>query len=98
MISFFYNSVSYEGFTPEMAIDSGVPATVVEQAILNGKWSVIRNRRDYLIKQTDWTQVPDTPLSTDKKTEFAVYRQTLRDLPASTDNPDDIVWPEKPTI
>lgn len=60
------------------------------------KWSQIRKYRDYLIAQTDWTQIPDAALNAAKKTEFAVYRQALRDLPASTDNPDEILWPIKP--
>lgn len=60
------------------------------------KWREIRNYRDYLMTNTDYTQMPDNPLSVEKKAEFAAYRQALRDLPASTDNPDEIVWPVKP--
>lgn len=60
------------------------------------KWDEIRNTRARLISTTDWTQTADSPLSAEKKAEFAAYRQALRDLPQSTDNPDDIVWPVKP--
>lgn len=59
-------------------------------------WADIRNKRDSLIAETDWTQYQDSPLSVEKKAEFAAYRQALRDLPQSTDNPDEIVWPVKP--
>lgn len=59
-------------------------------------WEMIREKRDELIAKTDWTQIPDAPLSESKKAEFAEYRQALRDLPESTDNPDEIVWPVKP--
>lgn len=60
------------------------------------KWSEIRKYRDFLITQTDWTQIPDAALDAAKRNEFAAYRKALRDLPASTDNPDEIVWPVKP--
>lgn len=29
---------------------------------------------------------------------FRSYRQALRDIPQTYDNPDDVVWPLKPTI
>ncbi|MGI2068098.1 tail fiber assembly protein [Shewanella sp. MF08487] len=60
------------------------------------KWREVRRQRDILISQTDHTQMLDSPLSDRKKAEFTAYRQALRDLPASTDNPDEIVWPVKP--
>ena len=60
------------------------------------KWREVRRQRDILISQTDHTQMLDSPLSDSKKSEFTAYRQALRDLPQSTDNPDEIVWPVKP--
>lgn len=57
-----------------------------------------RKERDKRITDTDWTQTIDCPLSVDKKSEFTAYRQVLRDIPQTYDNPDDIVWPTKPTI
>lgn len=62
------------------------------------KWIEIRKYRDYLITQADWTQMPDSPLTDEKKVEFATYRQALRDIPQNVGNPDDVVWPEKPVI
>ncbi len=62
------------------------------------KWSEIRKERDALIAETDWTQTGDTPISTEKKAEFAAYRQLLRDIPQTYSNPDDVIWPEKPTV
>ncbi|HIF9513856.1 TPA: tail fiber assembly protein [Photobacterium damselae] len=62
------------------------------------KWRYIRQYRDDLISNTDWTQMPDAPLSVEKKTEFTAYRQALRDIPQTYDNPDDIIWPAKPTL
>ena len=59
----------------------------------------LRQRRDPRLKISDWTQMPDSPLSDEKKTEWATYRQQLRDLPSGyTDENEwtDIVWPTKP--
>ncbi len=61
-------------------------------------WDNLRLKRDMLISATDWTQMPDAPLSVEKKAEFTAYRQTLRDIPQTYDNPDDVIWPAKPTL
>jgi len=61
--------------------------------------SYLRDMRDDLLQDCDWTQMPDSPLSDSKKTEWATYRQALRDLPSSYTNSDavaDIVWPTQP--
>ena len=62
-----------------------------EQVELEGKWLGARKVRDNFINQTDWTQIPDAPLTSEKKAEFTTYRQALRDIPQTYDNPDDIV-------
>ena len=49
-----------------------------------------------LLKESDWTQFGDSPLSDSKKTEWATYRQSLRDLPAQSGFPD-IDMPTKPS-
>jgi hypothetical protein len=68
------------------------------QESIESKWREVRRNRDKLIKLTDYTQMGDSPLPTEKKSEFAVYRQALRDIPQNVGDPDDVVWPEKPTI
>lgn len=44
----------------------------------------MRQERDYLLFRSDWTQANDSPLSAEKKAEWATYRQKLRDI---TNNP-----------
>ena len=50
---------------------------------------------------TDWTQINDSPLSTDVKKEWEDYRKELRDLPAAQpanlSSIDDVVWPTQPS-
>jgi hypothetical protein len=63
-------------------------------------WEKIRRKRDDLLVRTDWTQMPDSPLTTAKKAEWATYRQALRDMPTSNANVTDkseVTWPSKPS-
>lgn len=39
-----------------------------------------RERND-LLKETDWTQLPDVPLTQDDKKKYRKYREYLRELP-----------------
>tara|TARA_Y100001937_G_scaffold120331_1_gene177391 strand:- start:50 stop:289 length:240 start_codon:yes stop_codon:yes gene_type:complete len=44
------------------------------------KLLMLRNVRNELLEKSDWTQINDSQLSTDKKTEWQKYRQELRDI------------------
>lgn len=68
---------------------------VEEDIKLNGGLVELRMERDSLIVASDWTQFTDAPLTETKKSEWAVYRQKLRDLPAVVDR-DNPVMPTKP--
>ena len=46
-----------------------------------------REWRNSLLNETDWTVLPDSPLSAEKQAEWKTYRQKLRDLPANTSEP-----------
>ncbi len=65
---------------------------------LDAKWIELKRVRERLLKEIDWTQMPDSPLTAEQKQAFADYRQALRDLPQQFDNPDDVVWPQKPSL
>ena len=55
----------------------------------------LRTTRNILLTESDWTQVEDSPLSEEKKTEWKNYRQELRDL-TNLDDLTTIIWPSKP--
>lgn len=59
----------------------------------------VRLARKILLKSCDWTQMPDSPLTDSKKTEWRTYRQVLRDLPTHSNWPElaDSDWPTPPT-
>ena len=48
----------------------------------------LRMFRNAALEESDWTQMPDSPLNDTKKTEWATYRQALRDLTGHSDWPD----------
>ena len=58
-------------------------------------WDIVRTKRDYLLKSTDWTAVSGC---TAAPMAWAQYRQELRDLPQrfATAELDQIVWPVQP--
>ena len=59
----------------------------------------VRQERNVLRQETDWTQVSDLPFSDSKKTEWRTYRQALRDLPTHSNWPEllDSDWPTPPS-
>lgn len=63
-------------------------------------WPKVRRDRDFLLAGCDWTQSSDSPLTTEKKTEWATYRQALRDVPANNSSKtsfDNVVFPTEPS-
>ena len=56
-------------------------------------WDRIRYRRDFLLKQSDYTQLSDWP---GNKNLWIKYRQELRDIPQKFSDPMEVIWPEKP--
>ena len=61
----------------------------------------IKNIRNSKLYDSDWTQLPDVPLSDSKRQEWKIYRQALRDFPDTLDlnsinSISDVVWPTPP--
>ena len=60
-------------------------------------WINVRNARNRLLLESDWTQLEDVPVTT--KNKYKEYRQELRDLPQTynqADNIDDVIFPSIP--
>lgn len=58
----------------------------------------VRQRRDQLLAETDWTQIGDSPLDEASQEAMRLYRQALRDVPEQSGFPGEVVWPDKPQI
>ena len=59
-------------------------------------FSMVRIDRNAKLSQSDWTQISDSPLTDEKKAEWATHRQELRDLPAGFSKVSEVVWPTPP--
>ena len=69
-------------------------------------FTLLREERNKLIAETDWTQLKDIDLDIIRERNWKNYRQALRDLPAKS-NPKlneygdldmtSVSWPDKPS-
>jgi hypothetical protein len=64
----------------------------------NISWSTIKTSRDFFLKNSDWTQLSDVSLTEEEKQDWASYRQQLRDITKNFRMPNEVRWPESPTI
>jgi hypothetical protein len=81
------NGIYYQNWVQTNASDSE------KELRLAIKWSEIRELRNQLLSECDWTQLID--VSESIKTSYQSYRQDLRNITTQS-NPFSIVWPEKP--
>ena len=78
--------------------EDGVTTTKAEheaayQARLDAEAAAnVRSQRDQKLKDTDWMGMSDVTMST----EWATYRQALRDIPSQAGFPHTITWPTEP--
>ncbi len=75
-----------------------ISGSAVEQSI--DFWNAVRIERNTLLTESDWTQMPDSPLTDSKKIAWSTYRQSLRDLPSnnsSASSYDDVTFPSEPS-
>ena len=70
--------------------------TIEEAAAETLTWDDIRDKRDQILRTTDWTM---TTGATVDQAQWAAYRQVIRDIPQTYKDktPDDVVWPTQPS-
>lgn len=73
----------------------GKTKAVLENEKHEQKTELVRNKRNQLIAESDWTQLPDAPDWIDQ-TAWSAYRKALRGIPEQEGFPTDVIWPEKP--
>lgn len=69
--------------------DGSTWAAPVEQAVDLAKQ--VRAQRDALLRESDWTQLPDVPVD---RQAWATYRQALRDITSQPGFPATVTWPK----
>ena len=57
-------------------------------------WQAVRGTRNAKLAECDWTDLPNSPV--DNGSEWATYRQALRDIPQDFGSADAVTWPTKP--
>lgn len=57
----------------------------------------VRAQRDMLLGASDWTQMPDAPLTEKQREAWKAYRQALRDFPSTIEEGQEHEFPEPPT-
>lgn len=53
-------------------------------------------KRQRLLYSSDWTQIPNNPLTSEKQAAWATYRQELRDIPSQSGYPFNVIFPTPP--
>jgi hypothetical protein len=56
----------------------------------------IRRERDVKLSASDWTILPDSPLTKQQQENWKAYRQALRDVPAQFGFPHSTKFPKEP--
>ncbi len=69
-------------------------AEIIEEYFIDVEWSVIREKRNIALQESDWRAVKDRTMSQAWKD----YRQALRDLPQEHASANDAAdnWPSPP--
>lgn len=70
----------------------------LQQLVEENKWKDLRQERNKRLAEVDWVFSTDYHIPNQMRDEWTRYRQALRDLPSLTEDPENPVWPEKPTV
>lgn len=49
-----------------------------------------------MLRDSDWSMLPDVPMSKEEKAKWIEYRKLLRDIKLQPEFPDNIHWPIQP--
>ena len=61
-------------------------------------WKDLRQERNRRLAEVDWIFTSDYDLSVSDHAAWMAYRKALRDLPSTTEDPANPMWPEKPPL
>ena len=54
------------------------------------------DRAKKLLAESDWSMLPDVPMTSGEKTSWIAYRKALREIRLQAGFPANINWPKKP--
>ena len=76
----------------QVELDAALIEAAEPEVQLQKDFEILRRQRNQLHAETDYLALVDATLTD----EMRAYRQDLRDLPANTADPANVVWPTKP--
>ncbi len=86
-------TLQWEANPDQAALEAAQTAAIAQKELQQQTREALMERKAKLVA-SDWTQLPDVPIST--KTAWAAYRQELRDITAQAGYPTEITWPTPP--
>ena len=105
MIGTEYSNIHWDDETQTKPTEEEVN-NKIEELKISEPFRLLREIRNKLIAETDWTQLKDIDLDIIRERNWKNYRQALRDLPAKS-NPKlneygrldmkSVSWPDKPS-
>ena len=105
MIGTEYSNIYWDDETQTKPTEQEVN-NKIEELKISEPFRLLREERNKLIAETDWTQLKDIDLDIIRERNWKNYRQALRDLPAKSNPKLDIngdldmssvSWPTKPS-
>jgi len=105
--SYLESSIDSSNYYIEKNLPVEIPPKPSQYSIFDfdtKQWVLVENlaladvlpKRQRLLYQSDWTQIPNNPLTAEQQTAWATYRQELRDIPQQSGYPFNVVWPVAP--
>lgn len=64
--------------------------------VLTTKSEIEWNKAKELLQKSDWSVMPDVPMSKNDRALWIEYRRELREIRLQSEFPDNIVWPKRP--
>ena len=105
MIGTEYSNIHWDDETQTKPTEEEVNNRI-EELKISEPFRLLREERNKLIAETDWTQLKDIELDIIRERNWKNYRQALRDLPAKSNPKLDnfgnldmtsVTWPDKPS-
>lgn len=86
----------YDSLPEPKKISTGKFVALVNQEVRTEGLKQLRQERDKRLADADWVTLRAYSSGTDVPEEWMTYMQALRDLPSTTKDPTNPVWPEPP--
>ena len=94
-LTFYVIGIGIVIHQPDLGVCRDFLDDIADEALREQRWKEVRGERGWRLRNCDWTQGVDSPLTSAQKTAWRTYRQALRDI-TNQDDPEKINWPTPP--